>query len=475
MQNKSNSVLNFNSNNLLYTVAAVCFFVMLCLILMSQGTYDPGDGVQHYLIAKYALHHPHLLLDHWGKPIYTLLCMPFAQFGFVGSNIFNLLCNTFTAFLACKIVRQLGFDHTVLCFILVFFSPLFFMTSFSGLTEPTFALLLTASVWLMIKGNMAVGAIVLSFLPFARTEGFFIIPVFAVYLMMYKQWKSIFLLGTGTAIYSLAGYLADGDLLWIVHQNPYKGALDIYGKGSLFHFVAANDRLFGLPLVVLFVIACLALLLKGKKHPQFSWGLILLVLGSFTVYFVMHAVFWWKGLFGSLGLHRVMAGVAPMFSIVAFLGLNTVLDFSSKINKLKPLMLIAMVTAVIIWPIKQYQPPLTPDLETQVLINTASWVKQHKVPTNKKVFCMYPMLSMLLNVDPFNTAAYISTCMLQYPDFSNSLQTGDLIFWDSHFGVECKVTPNDIAAIPHVKQLTQFQQSDGSGQTFKVVVFSVVK
>ncbi|MFN7690454.1 MAG: hypothetical protein ACK5QU_05180, partial [Bacteroidota bacterium] len=97
MQNKSNSVLNFNSNNLLYTVAAGCFFVMLCLILMSQGTYDPGDGVQHYLIAKYALHHPHLLLDHWGKPIYTLLCMPFAQFGFIGSNIFHLLCNTFTA------------------------------------------------------------------------------------------------------------------------------------------------------------------------------------------------------------------------------------------------------------------------------------------------------------------------------------------------------------------------------------------
>ena len=165
-----------NNKKNVYWLALLCFAITLILIVLSQGTYDPGDGVQHYLIAKYAWQHPLLLLDHWGKPIYTLLCMPFAQFGFLGSNIYNLICNTATAYLAYLIAQKLGFKNAWVGFILVFFSPLFFVTSFSGLTEPTFALILTASVLQLLNRRYIMGAILISFLPFARTEGFFILP-----------------------------------------------------------------------------------------------------------------------------------------------------------------------------------------------------------------------------------------------------------------------------------------------------------
>lgn len=459
---------------LVYSIALVCFFGTFLLILLSKGTYDPGDGVQHYLIAKYAIKHPLLLLDHWGKPIYTLLCLPFAQFGFLGSNVYNLLCNTLTSFLGFKIAHRLGFKNAWLAFVLVFFSPLFFMTSFSGLTEPTFALILSFAIWLMINKNYAFGAIIISFLPFARTEGFFILPLFALYLVIIKKWKFAALTALATLIYAIIGYFVLHDFLWIIHQNPYKGAIDIYGKGPLMHFVAANDRLFGLPLVALFTLACFVMLFKKEKVENEKNAFNLLIIGSFLVYFTLHSVFWWKGLFGSLGLHRVMAGVAPLFSLVALIGFNFLGGLLASQKKVQKSILAFIVLAVIIYPFKQYQPPIKPDSEMQVLMNTANWIKANNISLHQKVYCMYPMLSMLLDIDVFDSKKYLSTCMLKHNDFNNALTPGDVIIWDSHFGNECGFMPDDIAKLPKVKQLTHFKHSNASNKSFEVFVFKVI-
>jgi len=443
------------------------------LILLSKGTYDPGDGVQHYLIAKYAIKHPLLLLDHWGKPIYTLLCMPFAQFGFLGSNIYNLICNTITSVVAFQIAVKLGYKNAWIGFLFVFFSPLLFVTSFSGLTEPTFALILTASVLLMLNAQYAIGALVISFLPFARTEGFFIIPLFVVFLFLQKQWKAILLTGFASILYSIIGWIALGDFLWILHQNPYKGAIDIYGKGPLMHFVAANDRLFGLPLVVLFILGCTSLVLSKQKNAGSGKAFYLLIMGSFLIYFVLHSVFWWKGWFGSLGLHRVMAGVAPLFSLVALIGYNALAGLLETMKSVQKVLLVFIVVVVVIYPFKQYRPPLKPDTEMQVLIQTAAWIKSEQINVNQKVYCMYPLIGMLLGVDVFNTQKYISTCMLKYTDFSSALLPGDLIIWDAHFGKECGYYPDDLAKLPRVKKIGTFKQPNESNNQFEVVVFAV--
>ncbi|MDX5321819.1 MAG: hypothetical protein LPK45_11810, partial [Bacteroidota bacterium] len=49
------------------------------------------DGVMHHLFARYVPQHPGNLLDHWAKPFYVLLSTPFAQLGFLGSLLFNVL------------------------------------------------------------------------------------------------------------------------------------------------------------------------------------------------------------------------------------------------------------------------------------------------------------------------------------------------------------------------------------------------
>lgn len=468
-------MFEIGSRKFVYLIAVICFASTLVLILLSQGTYDPGDGVQHYLIAKYALKHPLLLLDHWGKPIYTLLCMPFAQFGFIGSNIYNLMCNTATALIAYQISTKLDFKNAWLTFLFVFFSPLFYMTSYSGLTEPTFALILTSAVLLITVHRYTAAALLISFLPFARTEGFFIIPLFVLYLSIQKQWKAVIFCGFATLMYAIIGYFVLDDFFWIIHQNPYKGAYEIYGKGPLMHFVAANDRLFGLPLVFLFLLACMGLILGKVKIEKASLVFYLLIAGSFVVYFVLHSVFWWKGWFGSLGLHRVMAGVAPLFSIIALLGYNFLSHFFMSKYKWQKAILVFVLLAIILFPFKQYQPPLKAGTEIQVLNKCADWITKNNISTSNKVYCMYPMLSMLLDVDIFNQKKYISTCMLKYNDFNSALLPGDLILWDSHFGHECGFLPSDIAQLPKVKKIAHFEQLNYNHQNFEIDVFTVIK
>jgi hypothetical protein len=114
-----------------------------------------------------------------------------------------------------------------------------------------------------------------------------------------------------------------------------------------------------------------------------------------------------------------MAGVAPMFSLIALVGLNFILEMASIKQYLQKVLLVIFLLAVMVYPFKQYQPPLKPSDEMQLLTNVAEWIKKNDIPLNQKVFCMYPLLGMLLNVDVFDTQKYISTCNLKHAEFSN--------------------------------------------------------
>src|ERR1700751_4484090 len=70
----------------------VLFIYFSTLAYLSKGSHGGGDCYAHYKIAHYAFKYPRLFLDLWGKPVFTLLSSPFAQFGFIGIKIFNILC-----------------------------------------------------------------------------------------------------------------------------------------------------------------------------------------------------------------------------------------------------------------------------------------------------------------------------------------------------------------------------------------------
>jgi ABC-type cobalt transport system substrate-binding protein len=100
--------LKTHQKHLLYAVTGLLFTIFLVIAAHTEGSYGGADSFQHYLISRYSWKHPHLLLDHWGKPLFTLLSSLFSQFGFYGIQCFNILIGMITAWLTYKVLEHLN-------------------------------------------------------------------------------------------------------------------------------------------------------------------------------------------------------------------------------------------------------------------------------------------------------------------------------------------------------------------------------
>jgi Gpi18-like mannosyltransferase len=198
-----------NSNNFISEKTAVpyilgfIFFLIFGIAFFSDSCFDAGDGLQHYIMARYSWLHPYLLMDSWGKPFYTLISSPFAQFGLNGSILFNIICGIGSAFFAYKLSKKLALENAWIVIPFVLFTPGYFPKLNSGLTEPFFSFIVVASAYGFMCKKYSISCILISFLPFVRTEGFFILPLFLIVLLYRRRFFEILLLGLGTLVYSL--------------------------------------------------------------------------------------------------------------------------------------------------------------------------------------------------------------------------------------------------------------------------------
>ena len=78
--------MNPKTNKILfYILLALSFITVVYIYITSDAPYDTGDGITHYLIARYSWDHPHQYLNMWGKPFFTLITSPVAQFRLKGN------------------------------------------------------------------------------------------------------------------------------------------------------------------------------------------------------------------------------------------------------------------------------------------------------------------------------------------------------------------------------------------------------
>lgn len=91
----------------------------------------------------------------------------------------------------------------------------------SGLTEPLFGLPLVTGVALAIQVRPGWSVAVLSWLSFVWAEGFLLVVVWAVYLLVIGQKCRLPLLALGFVVYSLVGWLVLGELGWVFSHNTY--------------------------------------------------------------------------------------------------------------------------------------------------------------------------------------------------------------------------------------------------------------
>ncbi|MGD9978467.1 MAG: hypothetical protein AB7S54_11095, partial [Bacteroidales bacterium] len=306
---------------LLYSLLAVILIVFIAILVLSEGYSGGADSLTHYRFARWAFSHPGFLLDHWAKPVFTLLAAPFAQLGFKGIQLFNVIVGIAAGYVSYLVARELKMKSPLLAIVICCFTPVFMINLFSGLTEILFAFTAILTSYLLIKGKYSWGAIVVSFLPLIRTEGVVLLPIYALFLISRKRYREIALMLTGLAVYSIAGFMFGKSILWLAAEMPYTGARNIYGTGSLLQFVKRSPGFFGIPNEIFFLtglVAGLSLYIRQKKEYSKEF---LLVVMPFLTYFAAHSVSWWSGIGSSLGLSRYMAAVVPFMAVMATRGL----------------------------------------------------------------------------------------------------------------------------------------------------------
>lgn len=443
--------------------------VGLFIILRFDGTADSGDSVQHYLIARYAFQHPRLFFDHWGKPFFVLLSAPFAQLGFTGMKLFNLLAAAGSAWLVALCCRRLGYAHAAGAGLLFICAPYSFELIFSGLTEHLFGLVLILGVYLVLAGRTAWAVVLVSFLPFVRSEGLVIMGMWGLYLLMERQWKVLPLLLAGHVVYALAGAWAHGSLLWVFNKIPYATPESVYGAGAFFHFAEQLFYVIGPVLYGLLVLGILEMIIRRKATGEEWW----LILGGFLAYFTAHTLFWYFGIFNSMGLKRVLVAVMPLVAILGLRGLNFVLSWAEGRKRLQQGLLFLLLAAVVAFPFTKNKAAIdwpndfTLKADQQLAQEVAVFIRQAGIRTDSTTFFFsHPYLSIPLGLDYFRPELRRELD----PNALQSLKPGDVVVWENWFAVVDKGVSLEALPEQYGLEVLRTFEREGEGRRVEFVV-----
>ncbi len=423
--------MNFRKDYFSIFLLLFSFIFFAVLSFVSEGSWGGTDNVVHYRIAHYAFKYPNLFLDLWGKPLFTILSSPFAQLGYTYMKLFNVIVAIITAFFSWRILKIFNCDNAFVVIPAILFAPVYFVLIPSAMTELLFGLIIILSIYFFFKDKLLLSAIIISFLPFARNEGFVIMPLFFIAYLLKRNFKAIPFMLTGFIFFSLLGWKHFGSFFWIVGNNPYTGASQIYGSGKLLYFVEEAPGIFGIPLLVLFLLGLIFsvnTILKEKFGLTPTFYFILLIVLSPLVYFAAHSFVWWKGLGGSLGLTRVMAGIVPLVAIIAGYGINNI----PWKNWMKKIVAVIAVIFIIYVPFSKYKVPLGIDITEKLIKETSNWMVTEGLD-KRLVFYYDPMFCHYLKLDPFDSKkAREQIWNREKPE--EAVPSGAIVIWDGHFG-----------------------------------------
>lgn len=434
--------------------------LFIVLVAATQGYYGGADNISHYLIARYSFRHPSLFLNAWGRPLYTLLCAPFAQFGLHGAMLLNAGLAAASAWLGCRIAKALGFGRAALAILFIGFTPMYFRMVPTVLTEVLFGFLLLLGTERFLNRRYLAAAVAWSLLPFARTEGYVLLPLFALAFLYVRKLKALPFLATGILLFTVAGMFLYRDPLWLINRFPYPVTYThpVYHEaGSPWHFVAAHDILLGLPLEILLGLGLAGLfreIISGDDLRRRNAILaILLLVAPFAGYFILHSILFWRAMGGSLGLERVMAAVLPAAALVALKGLWVTERLPQLGQRIVTVLatLVVVATPFLLFPVPT---PLSPEEET--VKRSAEWLKSSPW-RDHTVYYADNNVPYRLGLDPWRTDPR-ECCLFGDYKYLDTIPAGSLFFWDAHFGPnESKVPFDTLLCNPRQRLLAWFR------------------
>ena len=126
MNNPSEIPQSSNHKKALIALTASALLALIPAIFIHKLGSE-GDAFTHYYISLQAWKNPLLILDLWGRPLFTLTSMPFALAGFQWMKVYSVILGTLTAWLAYLSVRKLAFSEAWVAIPFVIFTcPVWF-------------------------------------------------------------------------------------------------------------------------------------------------------------------------------------------------------------------------------------------------------------------------------------------------------------------------------------------------------------
>lgn len=456
--------------------------VALAIIqLLSTGVNGETDSITHYQIARYAFKYPQLFFDHWGKPLFTLLSAPFAQLGYIGSVVFNLLCGLWSSWFAYLIAKRLGYRNAWAAIIFTVFTPVYLFIMYTSLTEILFSLILISSIYFFLSKQYLGASLLISFIPFARTEGLMFVILFIPALAWMKQYKALPLLFTGFFVYSIFGWAIHHDFLWFFTKMPYgSGGSELYGSGSFWFYFGKMNYILNYPLLIIETIGLVMILLGVRTELKNlndvrQVTLYLLIIPAFLGFILVQSFLWWQGLMGVLASTRFMACILPLGAILALRGYNWLLSKMQSHKAVNKIAAAIMISGIIIVPFTYRVVPMKTGKNFAVMENLASWLKKSPY-ANHRAFYSDPMFPFYMNIDPYDKTKCFSAYTHENTNPAKMMKARELLIWDAQFsGFEGKLKYDSLIKNNDLRLLNVFIPKESftiiGGEKYKIAVF----
>lgn len=429
----------FSKPEILISIGVFVTLVAILFGLDPSSTGDSGDSITHYLFSRYSFSHPELFFNHWAKPLFVLLSSPFAQFGFKGLIVFNILCVTLTGLLTYYVAKDLKLKNPLFAFTFLLFAPFYFQMIFSGLTEYLFGLFLILGVFLYQRKQIIPALIIISFLPLIRTEGLLFIAIFGIFTLIEYNWKSALYVLSGQIFYTILGMVFYKDALWLINEIPYANIGSPYGHGGPFDFVHKLNYVIEKPIYVFFLLGSFVTLVSFLKFATKEKSIqLFLILGSFSFFFIAHSIFWWLGIFNSMGLPRVLIAVIPLVSVLAVAGVESITKRITNTSIRVSFLSLSFIVIALL--------PFTSRPEGIVFDSHLFEVADNKmidedvVPfiketypdyANVRVYFSHPYISMALDIDYFDKTTHLELQHLK----DGNIPPSAIVIWDNNFAL----------------------------------------
>ena len=131
----SQSILDQHGTLIGYAVLLLALIGLIPMAVLTDGIGVSGDSQYHFFYAQASWNHPEYFFHHWAKPWFTLLSSPFAQLGFKGIKLFNVLVSIASAWLAWKTAQRLDMRNSAFAAVFVLSSPMLLTLTGTGLTS----------------------------------------------------------------------------------------------------------------------------------------------------------------------------------------------------------------------------------------------------------------------------------------------------------------------------------------------------